>query len=105
MKEKELADAAHLWVAYVGEIIKRIHLAHWVRDSEIANKDALPIVYEDKSGESNPCAWVYRRLKNGEGDNVWIKFQYYTQPGGVKKYFPPKDESEPPGKSKTAPKS
>jgi hypothetical protein len=95
LTEQETADAAHLWGAYIGEVIKRIHPAHWVRDSEVAGKDALPIVYEDKSGESYPCAWVYHRLNNGEEDNVWIKFHYFTQPEGVNKYFPPKAKSDP----------
>jgi hypothetical protein len=90
MTEQEIADAAHLWGAYIGEVIKRTHPAHWVRDSSVAGKDALPIVYEDKSGESYPCAWVYHRLKKGEEDNVWIKFHFLTQPGGVKQYFPKK---------------
>ena len=105
MTEQEIADTTHLWGAYIGEVIKRVHPAHWVRDSAIAGKDALPIVYEDKSGESYPCAWVYHRLKNGEEDNVWIKFHFLTQPGGVKKYFPPKTETVPPGKNQNAPKS
>jgi hypothetical protein len=95
MTEQEIAESAHLWGSYVGEVIKRIHPAHWVKDSEVAGKDALPIVYEDNSGESYPCAWVYHRLKNGEEDNVWIKFHFLTQPGGVKKYFPPKAKSYP----------
>jgi len=95
MTEQEIADTAHLWGSYIGEVIKRTHPAHWARDSEVAGKDALPIVYEDKSGESYPCAWVYHRLKNGEEDNVWIKFHFLTQPGGVKKYFPPKTETTP----------
>lgn len=90
MSEAEVADAAHLWGAYIGEVIKRIHPAHWVRDSDVAGKDALPIVYEDKSGESYPCAWIYRRLKNGEEDNVWVKFYVTTQAGGLKQYFPAK---------------
>jgi hypothetical protein len=90
MTEAEIVDAAHLWGAYIGEVMKRVHPAHWVRDSDVVGKDALPIVYEDKSGESYPCAWVYHRLKNGEEDNVWVKFHYLTQPGGVKQYFPQK---------------
>ena len=81
MTEQEIADAAHLWGAYIGEVIKRIHPAHWAKDSQVAGKDALPIIYDDNGGESYPCAWVYHRLKNGEEDNVWIKFHYYTQPG------------------------
>jgi hypothetical protein len=105
MTEQEIADAAHLWGAYIGEVIKRIHPAHWAKDSQVAGKDALPIIYDDNGGESYPCAWVYHRLKNGEEDNVWIKFHYYTQPGGVQKYFQPKTEAAPSAKNKNAPKS
>ena len=101
--EIEITDAAHLWGAYIGEVMKRIHPAHWVRDSDVAGENALPIMYEDHSGESYPCAWVYRRLKNGEEDNVWIKFHFLTQPGGVKKYFPSKNHANPTAES--APKS
>jgi len=103
--EIEINDAADLWGAYVGEVMKRIHPAHWVRDSEVAGKNAFPIVYEDRSGESYPCTWVYHRLKNGAEDNVWIKFHYLTQPGGVNKYFPPKNHAKPTAKNKSAPKS
>lgn len=105
LTEIEITDAAHLWGAYIGEVMKRTHPAHWARDSGVAGKDALPIVYEDHSGESYPCGWVYRRLKNGEEDNVWIKFHFLTQPGDVKKYFPPKSQGNPTTKNKSAPKS
>lgn len=105
MTETEIVEAAHLWGAYIGEVMKRVHPAHWVRDSHVAGKDALPIVYEDKSGESYPCAWVYHRLKNGEEDNVWVKFHFITQPGGVRKYFPPKNLANTAAENKSAPKS
>lgn len=105
MTEDELADAAHLWGSYIGEVIKRMHAAHWTRDSAAMGKDTLPIVFNDTGEESYPCAWVYHRLKNGEEDNVWTKFQFVTQPGGLKQYFPPKDKSAPAGRSKNAPKS
>ncbi len=105
MTETEIAEAAHLWGAYIGDVMKRAHPAHWVRDSDVAGKDALPIVYEDKSGESYPCTWVYHRLKNGEEDNVWTKFHFLTQPGGVKKYFSPKNHANSAAENKSAPKS
>ncbi len=52
MTEIEINDAADLWGAYIGEVMKRIHPAHWVRDSEVAGKNAFPIVDEDRSEES-----------------------------------------------------
>jgi hypothetical protein len=105
MTEEELNNAAHLWGSYIGEVMKRMHSAHWTSDSAAAGRDALPIVFNDTGEESYPCAWVYHRLKNGEEDNVWIKFHFLTQPGGVKQYFPPKGKSAPPSKNKNAPKS
>ena len=90
MTESEKADAANLWGAYIGEVMKRMHPAHWMRDSSAAGKGALPIVFNDSGEESYPCAWVYHRLMNGEEDNVWTKFHFITQPGGLKQYFPPK---------------
>ncbi|HET8925174.1 MAG TPA: hypothetical protein VFN26_19485 [Candidatus Acidoferrum sp.] len=90
MLENETADAAHLWGAYIGEVMKRLRPAHWERDSAAGGKDSLPVVFSDTHEESYPCAWVYHRLKNGEEDNVWTKFYFVTQPGGLKQYFPEK---------------
>jgi hypothetical protein len=92
MTETEKADAANLWGAYIGEVMKRMHPAHWTRDSTAAGKDALPIVFNDSGEESYPCTWVYHRLVNGDEDNVWVKFHFITQPGGLKRYFPPKQK-------------
>jgi|SRR5919109_1364638 hypothetical protein len=88
MTESEIVDAGHLWGAYIGEVMKRIHPARWNRDSVAGGKDSLPIVFLDTHEESYPCAWVYHRLKNGDEDNVWMKFYFVTQPGGLKQYFP-----------------
>jgi hypothetical protein len=105
MTEEETADAAHLWGAYIGEVMKRLRPAHWTRDSAAAGKDALPIVFNDTGEESFPCAWVYHRLTNGEEDNVWVKFHFVTQPGGLKQYFPPKKNSDFATRNKNAPGS
>jgi hypothetical protein len=105
MTESEIADAAHLWGAYIGEVMKRGRPAHWSRDSAGAGKDALPLVFNDTGEESFPCAWVYHRLKNGEEDNVWVKFYFVTQPGSLKQYFPPKKKPDSTAQKKNAPVS
>jgi hypothetical protein len=92
MSERDVADAAHLWGAYIGEVMKRKRPAHWMRDSSAAGEGALPIVFNDTGEESYPCVWVYHRLKNGEEDNVWVKFSFISRPGGLKQYFPHKDK-------------
>jgi hypothetical protein len=103
MTEKELTDAADLWGAYIGEVIKRLHPAHWTQDSAPSRKGPLALMYDDTHEESFPCAWVYHRLENGEEDNVWTKFQFFTQPGGLKQYFPPKEKPDPATRHKNAP--
>jgi hypothetical protein len=103
MTEEELSDAAHLWGAYVGEVIKRLHPAHWERDSSAGGKGALPIVFNDTGEQSFPCAWVYHRLKNGDEDNVWTKFQFVMQPGGLKQYFPGKKKNSSTAQNKSTP--
>jgi hypothetical protein len=103
MSERDVEDAAHLWGAYIGEVMKLKRPAHWARDSAAAGADALPIVFNDTREESYPCAWVYHRLKNGEGDNVWVKFTLISQPGGLKQYFPPKKKAEQIKSSNTGP--
>jgi len=102
MSETELADTAHTFGAYIGEVMKRTHPGHWERDSAAGGKNALPLVFNDTGEQSFPCAWVYHRLKNGDEDNVWTKFYFITQPGGLKQLFHPKaaDNTE----SKSSPK-
>jgi hypothetical protein len=103
MTEEETSDAAHLWGAYIGEVIKRQHPAHWERDSSAGRKGALPIVFNDTGEQSFPCAWVYHRLKNGEEEYVWVKFHFVTQPGGLKQYFPEKKKPAPHAQNKSTP--
>jgi len=94
MSESELADTAHAFGAYIGEVMKRMRPGHWERDSAAGGKDALPFIFNDSGEQSFPCAWVYHRLKNGEEDNVWTKFYFIAQPGGLKQYFPSKKKAE-----------
>ena len=47
----------------------------------------------------------YEMQKMHEEDNVWIKFHFLIEPGGVKKYFPPKNHANPTAEKKSAPKS
>jgi hypothetical protein len=101
MSEDELADTAHTFGAYIGEVMKRVHPGHWERDSAMG-KDTLPFTFDGSSNQAFPCAWIYHRLQNGEEDNVWTKFYFSTQPGGLKQYFPAKKTLDKPG-SKSSP--
>jgi hypothetical protein len=91
MSEDQFADAANIWGAYIGEVLKRARPAHWEKDSSRGDKGALPIVFNDTHEEAFPCAWVYHRLKNGPEDSVTTKFEFVAHPGGIQKYL--KDHS------------
>lgn len=69
----ELTRHALKWGGYVGEVIKRVRPAEWKPNSKIGGEGSFPIVYEDKN-ESFPVRWCYKRIVNGEADNVWNKF-------------------------------
>ncbi len=60
--------------AYIGEVIRRSEPgAHWERDDELGEK-SYPIIWGPGTGHSYPMAWCYRRILNGDEDNVWVKY-------------------------------
>jgi hypothetical protein len=61
--------------AYIGEVIRRSEPgAHWERDDELGEK-SYPIIWGPTAGHSYPMAWCYRRILNGDEDNVWVKYR------------------------------
>jgi hypothetical protein len=73
--ERALGRESRLWGAYLGAVIKRLRPCTWQRDSQAAGEGALPLVF-GQGNETFPCTWVYKRIKNGEEDNVAVKFQF-----------------------------
>lgn len=69
----ELNRHALKWGAYLGEVIKRLRTAEWKFDSDVGGDASLPVVYADNS-ETFPVRWCYKRIVNGDEDNVWHKF-------------------------------
>ena len=59
--------------AYIGEVIRRTELgAHWERDHEVAGEKSYPLT--SGGGASFPMGWCYKRIVDGEEDNVWVKY-------------------------------
>jgi hypothetical protein len=59
--------------AYVGEVIRRHHQGTtWKQDHPTVGEKTYPIHWD--GGESFPMAWCYKRIVNGEEDNVWHKY-------------------------------
>jgi hypothetical protein len=77
-----LAAEANRWGAYVGEVVRRIRGGAWQRDSVNAGRNTLPLVLSERE-EIYPCAWCFRRISNGEEDNISVKFRLaVTTPPG-----------------------
>ncbi len=73
LTDSDLVKESMKWGSYIGEIIGKIHACHWAMNSTVGGEGSFPVVYEDK-GESFPVRWCYKRIKNGDEDNVWHKF-------------------------------
>ncbi len=73
--EEGIKGMALEMAAYTITVIeKNITVGKWERDSKEFGKDAFP--YD--LGDGNiifPYAWSLKRIYDGEGDNVWSKFQ------------------------------
>jgi hypothetical protein len=70
ISEKGLGSA---YGAYVGEVIRRSEPgARWERDDAAAGEKSYPLIWG--AGHSYPLAWCRRRIVDGDGDNVWIKY-------------------------------
>ena len=57
----------------MGEVIRRVRPCRWAVDSRVGGEGSFPVVYEN-GDESYPVRWCYKRIVNGEEDNVWHKF-------------------------------
>jgi hypothetical protein len=74
LSDSDLVKESLKWGAYIGEVAKKIRKYRWALDSKIGGDGSFPIV-GDKS-ESFPVRWCYKRIKNGEEDNIWHKFTF-----------------------------
>ena len=63
----------------MGEAIRRNEPnAYWTRDSKVAGEKSYPLHWN--AGESYPLAWCSRRITDGDGDSIWIKYSVLKDP-------------------------
>jgi hypothetical protein len=68
--QKEIHAAARIWGAYLGETIRRLWGGEWGVET-YPGSDA-PVISVDIGGAKLfPVMKVYRRLTQGDGENVW----------------------------------
>lgn len=66
--------------AYIGEVIRRTEPGvRWERDDATGEK-VYPLIWG--TGHSYPMAWCHRRIVDGDGDNVWVKYWILTENKG-----------------------
>lgn len=59
--------------AYVGEVIRRQHGGSWAADHPEAGLKSYPLTLTSPAVTLFPVNWCYKRLVNGENDNVYFK--------------------------------
>jgi hypothetical protein len=84
---------ASAYGAYLGEVIRRTESnAHWETSDPVGGEKSYPLVWG--TGNCFPMAWCYRRIINGDEDNVWIKYQvlkkHAAEPPPAPKQQPPR---------------
>jgi hypothetical protein len=68
-----LQGLAMAYGAYIGEVIRRSEPgAKWEQGDAVGGERSYPLYW--RGGASYVCAWCYRRITNGEEDNVWHKY-------------------------------
>jgi hypothetical protein len=67
--------------AYIGEVIRKTEEGvHWERDDQMGEK-SYPLIWG--TGHSYPMGWCQRRITDGDGDNVWVKFYILKERKGI----------------------
>ncbi len=58
-------------------MIRRTHGGHREKE-DTATGQSLPLQWE--RGTSFPATWCDKRIRNGEEDTIWLKYEVLTSP-------------------------
>ena len=65
---------ASAYGAYVGRVIRKTEPdVKWETSASVGGDKSYPLIWG--AGHSYPMAWCYRRIVDGDSDNVWVKYQ------------------------------
>jgi hypothetical protein len=77
-KSLSVPALANMYGAYIGEVIRRSEPGtKWERDHPVFGPRTYPLRWLE--GDSFPMAWCYKRITEGDGDNVWVKYTVLKQ--------------------------
>lgn len=80
-----ISNLAKIMGGYLGEVLRRAHGGEWSIDEEI-QPGMKTICLRNGKGRIFPPGKVYKRIMNGEADNVWRYYQsivtdHWKKPG------------------------
>lgn len=69
---------ASMYGAYIGEVIRRSEPgSRWDRDHPVFGEKSYPLRWAAR--DTFPMGWCYKRITEGDGDNVWVKYTVLKQ--------------------------
>jgi hypothetical protein len=73
--------------AYIGEVIRKTEPnVRWEKSDAVGGEKSYPLIWA--GGHAYPMAWCYRRIVNGDEDNVWNKYQAIKEHASQKDWKP-----------------
>jgi hypothetical protein len=76
--EEQMAQVAIAYGAYLGEVFRREFGGIWSKENVLDQKDALALKFSDRN-MIFPPGKVWKRLRNGEEDNVNVFYKVIRQ--------------------------
>lgn len=64
--------------AYIGEVFRRQQGGSWAVSDRLDGQNSYPLTTQN-SNVAYPVMWCYKRLINGDDDNVYFKAIYFSQ--------------------------
>lgn len=71
---------ASCYGAYIGEVFRRLEGGVWALDHETAGTRSFPLTIKSNS-VIFPVGWCWKRIMNGEEDDVYLKARMFAQMG------------------------
>lgn len=72
--EEQMAQLAIAYGAYIGEVFRREFGGEWSKEQIMGQQDVLSLKFTSQN-MIFPAGKVWKRLQNGDEDNVWAFFQ------------------------------
>ena len=73
--------------AYIGEVIRKTEPnVRWEKNDSINGEKSPTLIWA--GWQSYPMAWCYRRIINGDEDNIWTKYQALKERASQKESKP-----------------